>query len=179
MWWWLVVLALPQAKGGHVCPVTCTNGLLAFSLKRCPRHLLRYLWTPARGHKVWTGLLFTSTAMAAKTPVPSMRTVGICKGPGKHDKAGRRNFPLTQEIGTSYAAKQSNHLAYFTDHPAWHMLATKWYFVFRSTITHSQKRPQPFPSTSSTGLTKRDCCYVLQDRGFSIPFFYFQNRGNR
>lgn len=36
-------------------------------------------------------------------------TAGCCQGTGKHIKAGRRNFPLAQEIGTSCAATQSNH----------------------------------------------------------------------
>lgn len=100
------------------------------------------------------GLLFTSI------PVSSATTAGVCQGPGKHNEAGRRNFPLTQEIGTSCATTQSNHLSYFTHCPAWHMLATQGHFVFRSTITHLQDGLEPILSTSSTGLTKADRCYV-------------------
>ncbi|KAL7384640.1 hypothetical protein ABVT39_006144 [Epinephelus coioides] len=60
--------------------------------------LQRYLGTPVRWHEVRMGLLFTSATVAAKTPVPSSSTAGVCLSPQKHDKAGKRNFPLTQEI---------------------------------------------------------------------------------
>lgn len=60
------------------------------------------------------GLLFTS----AETPVPSTTTTGGCQGPGKTRRGRKKNFPLTQEIGTSCAATQSNHLSYFTDRTA-------------------------------------------------------------
>lgn len=116
--------------------------------------LLRYFETPVKQREVGPGLLFTSN------PVPSTTTVGVCQGPGKHNQAGRRNFPLTQEIGTSCATTQSNRLSYFTDCPVWHMLATQGYFVFRSTIIHLRDGLEPVLSTSSAGLTKADCCYV-------------------
>lgn len=177
MWWWLAVLALPQEEDhSHVCPVTLTKrtvpasgpGLVALqqestaNLRRPPptphpwntTRLLRYLETPVKQCDVGPGLLFTSI------PVLSATTAGVCQGPGKHNEAGRRNFPLTQEIGTSCATTQSNRLSYFTHCPAWHMLATQGHFVFRSTITHLQDGLEPILSTSSTGLTKADRCYV-------------------
>lgn len=81
--------------------------------------------------------------------------------PRENNKTGRRNFLLTQEIGTSCAATQSNHLSYFTDRPTWHMLATQGYFVFRSSITHPQTRFQPIPSSPQQVQT----AVVLQERG--------------
>lgn len=114
----------------------------------------------ARGR---AGVVVDLRRRGRKDPGRSAAAVGVCQGPGKHNKAGRRNFPLTLEIGTSCATTQSNHVSYFTDRPAWHMLATEGYFVFRSTIIHPQNRFQPIPSPSSTGVTKTDCCYVTRN----------------
>lgn len=136
MWWWLSALPREEDRG-HVCPVTLTSGLLGQPTRPCcyatgvranlapssaRRHTsetttctsLRRSETPAKWHEVGLGLLFTSTVEAAEAPVPPPTTkAGVCRGPGKHGKAGRRNFPLTQEIGTSCSATQSNHLSLF------------------------------------------------------------------
>lgn len=133
MWWWLVVLALPQEEGGHVCPVTLTNRLFGQQPRSCSspkkksvhakftpsstdatplkKHVCRDISGPGKG------CCLPLPVWAQKILVSSTATVSGCQGPGKHDKAGRRNFPLTQEIGTSCAATQSNHLSYFTDQP--------------------------------------------------------------
>ncbi len=80
--------------------------------------------------------------------------------PRERQQGRKEKFPLTEEIGTSCAATQSNHLSYFTDRPAWHKLATQGYFVFRSTVTH-----QPSPEQISSiffhflWLTQTVTCY--------------------
>lgn len=130
-WWcWLflrrstamfVQSSINELFGQHPRPCSSPKGVRAnfvpSSTDATPLNntcLLRYLRTTAMWHKVRLGLLFTSTTVAAKTPVPSTATVGVCQSPGKHNKTGRRNVLLTQEIGTSCAAAQSNHLSYFT-----------------------------------------------------------------
>lgn len=114
--------------------------------------------TPAKWHEVGLGLLFTSTVEAAEAPVPSPTTkTGVCRGPGKRNKAGRRNFPLTQEIGTSCAATQSNHLSLFYWPPS--LTHASW--------LHHYPSPEQVSTNSSTlptGLTKTGCCYVLQEK---------------
>jgi len=129
-------LCLPHKQVEHVCPVTLTHPPFG-----------QQPWviaSPTSGKNIWDVIEMEQAPdqscclppklQPVKTAMLSTATDCICQGPKRCAKEGKRNFPLTLEIGASCAAKQSNHLSYFTHCP--HRLVTQRYFVFRSTIVH-------------------------------------------